>query len=51
MSEDLDRTVRSIADWLGVMVPRSVGTITPRLRRQADHETERLVEEFVRATG
>jgi LPS sulfotransferase NodH len=44
--EDLDAAVRAIAGFLEVPLPPGLGQIRPRMRRQADHHTERLVRMF-----
>ncbi len=41
--EDVDRAARSVAGFLDVPLPPGLEQVRPRLRRQADHHTERLV--------
>lgn len=48
---NLDRAVRDVAGFLDVTVPPGLDRIRPRLRRQADHHTERLIELFMRHDG
>ena len=43
MVKDLDKAVRDIAGFCGITVPAGLGHIRPRMRRQADQHTERLV--------
>ena len=44
--EDVDRSARSVAGFLDVPLPPELEQVRPRLRRQADHHTERLVRLF-----
>ena len=46
MTRRLTTVVRDIAAFLGVALPPGLGPVHPRMRRQADHHTERLVERF-----
>jgi LPS sulfotransferase NodH len=46
MTHDLDATVREVAAFLGVALPGGLTPARPRLRRQADQHTERLVDLF-----
>lgn len=45
---DLGKAVRDIAAFLDVPLPPDLGSIRPRLRRQADQHTERFVRLFYR---
>ncbi len=45
----LTTAVRDLAEYLGVPLPPGLGPVRPRLRRQADQHTERLVERFLGA--
>ncbi len=49
--KDLAAAVRAIAGFLEVPLPPGLGHIRPRMRRQADHHTERLVTLFDRHAG
>jgi LPS sulfotransferase NodH len=44
MTRRLTTVVRDIAAFLGVTLPPDLGPVLPRMRRQADHHTELLVE-------
>lgn len=44
--QDVDRAARSVAGFLDVPLPHGLEQVRPRLRRQADHHTERLVRLF-----
>ena len=46
MTRGLTTVVRDLAAFLGVALPTGLGPVCPRLRRQVDHQTERLVEQF-----
>ena len=46
MTRRLTTVVRDIAAFLGVPLPQGLGPIHPRMLRQADDHTERLVERF-----
>ena len=46
--QDVDGAARDIAGFLDVPLPPGLEQIRPRLRRQADHHTERLVRLFNR---
>ena len=46
MTPRLTTAVRDLAAFLGVPLPRGLAPVRPRLRRQADQHTERLVERF-----
>jgi trehalose 2-sulfotransferase len=46
MTSRLSAVVRDLAAFLGVALPPGTGPVHPRLRRQSDHHTERLVERF-----
>ena len=46
MAGGLTEVVHELAAFLGVALPPGLGPIRPRLRRQADHCTERLIERF-----
>jgi hypothetical protein len=48
MTSGLARVTRDLAAFLEMALPPGLGQIRPRLRRQADHHTERLVELFNR---
>jgi hypothetical protein len=48
MTGGLTRVVRDVAAVLEVALPPGLGQIRPRLRRQAGHHTELLVELFNR---
>jgi hypothetical protein len=43
--------VRELAAFLGVALPPGLDLVRPRLRRQADQHTERLVELFAARAG
>ena len=49
--EDVDRAVRDGAGFLGVSWPAGLAPVRPRMRRQADHHTERLAALFNRHGG
>jgi trehalose 2-sulfotransferase len=46
MTRGLTTAVRDLAAFLGVALPPGLGPVRPRLRRQADDHTERLVDRF-----
>jgi LPS sulfotransferase NodH len=46
--EDVDQAARDVAGSLQVPLPPRLGPICPRMQRQADNHTERLVELFNR---
>jgi hypothetical protein len=46
MAAGLTEVVHELAAFLGVALPPGLGPIRPRLRRQADHCTDRLIERF-----
>jgi len=46
MTRRLTTVVRDISAFLGVPLPQDLGPVHPRMLRQADHHTERLVERF-----
>jgi trehalose 2-sulfotransferase len=46
MTRRLTTVVRDVAAFLGVPLPQGLGPLHPRMLRQADHHTERLVERF-----
>ena len=48
LTHDLDQAVREVAGFLDVTLPPDVARCRPRLRRQADHHTERLTRLYLR---
>jgi LPS sulfotransferase NodH len=48
MTQDIDKTVRTVAGFLGVTLPPGLGQFRPRGSRQADQHTERIVGLFNR---
>jgi LPS sulfotransferase NodH len=44
--EDVGSAVRAVAQAMHVTLPRALEPVPPRLRRQADHHTERMVKLF-----
>ena len=46
--EDVDRAARNVAGFVGVSWPAGLALVRPRMRRQADHHTERLAALFNR---
>jgi LPS sulfotransferase NodH len=46
--QDVDQAARNVAGFLGVSMRCGQGPVRPRMRRQADHHTERLAELFNR---
>jgi trehalose 2-sulfotransferase len=46
--QDVDQAARNVAGFLGVSMRSGLGPVRPRMRRQADHHTERLAERFRR---
>jgi len=46
MTRRLTTVVRELAVFLSVPLPQGLGPVHPRMRRQADHHTELLVERF-----
>jgi LPS sulfotransferase NodH len=46
MTPRLTEVAGDLAAFLGVALPPGFGPVRPRLRRQADHHTERLAERF-----
>jgi LPS sulfotransferase NodH len=46
--EDVDQAARNVAEFLGVPWPPGLAPVRPRMRRQADHHTERLAALFNR---
>lgn len=48
LTHDLDRAVREVAGFLVVTLPPYLARCRPRLRRQADHHTERLARLYLR---
>jgi LPS sulfotransferase NodH len=51
VAADLGTAVRGVAGFLGVPLPEGLRPARPRLARQADHHTERLVELYLRPGG
>lgn len=49
LTEDVDQAARDVAEFLQVPLPPRLRPIRPRMQRQADHHTERLIELFNRA--
>jgi LPS sulfotransferase NodH len=46
--DDVDQAARNVAGFLGVPWPAGLAPFRPRMRRQADHHTERLAALFNR---
>lgn len=52
MVGDLEASVLRVLGFLGIEAPGPAPVVVPRLRRQADDATERIVESFLaRQTG
>ena len=49
--QDVDQAARNVAGFLGVPWPAGLVPVRPRMRRQADHHTERLAALFNRHGG